>query len=75
MDHLSLSSHPYGEIKAGVEFASRALATRFSAGPLHGDQAATEERLLVEYLGEAGAGFAFGIRQVVSGAHKVTSSI
>jgi hypothetical protein len=41
MDHLSLLSHPEGEIKAGMEFASRALATRLSTLPMHEDQAAT----------------------------------
>ena len=41
MDHLSFLAHPDGEIKARVKFASGAPATRFSAGPLHGDQTAT----------------------------------
>jgi hypothetical protein len=70
MDHLSLSSHPQGKIKTRVKFASAALAARLATGPLHGDQAATEERLLVKDLGQAGPSPPFWIWQVASGAHR-----
>jgi hypothetical protein len=70
MDHLSLLSHPDGEIKARVELASGALATRFSASPLHGDQTATQERLVVKDLHQTRSCFSFEIRQVVSVSQK-----
>jgi hypothetical protein len=47
MDHLSFSSYPEGQIKAWMKLAPGALAARLSAGPLHGDEAATEEKLFV----------------------------
>jgi len=70
MDHLSFSSHPQGEVKAGVKLASGTLAARLSTGPLHGDQAATEERRLMDNLGEAGSGSAFRIGEVCSASHQ-----
>jgi hypothetical protein len=51
MDHLSLPSHPQGKVKTRMKLASGALAARLAAAPLHADQAATEERLLVKDLG------------------------
>jgi hypothetical protein len=72
MDHLSLLSHPEGEIKAGMEFASRALATRLSTLPMHRDQTATQERLFMKDLGETGTCFSFGIRQGVSVVQEIT---
>lgn len=53
MDHLSLPTHPQSKIKTWVKLASGALAARLTAGALHGDQAATEERLFVKDLGES----------------------
>jgi hypothetical protein len=70
MDHLSFPPHPQGEIKAGVELASCTLAARLSTGPLHGDQAATEERVFMNDLSQAGAGTAFRIGQVSSALHR-----
>jgi hypothetical protein len=52
MDHLSLPSHPEGKVKTRVKLASGALAARLAAGPPHGDQTATEERLFVKDLGQ-----------------------
>jgi len=63
MEHLSLPTHPQGKVKPWVKFASGALAARLAAGPLHGDQAATEERLFVKELGESGPGPSFWIWQ------------
>jgi len=54
MDHLSLPSHPEGEIKTWMKLASGAFAAGLAAGSLHRDQTATEERLLVKNLGESG---------------------
>jgi len=59
MDHLSLFSHPEGQIKPGVEFPSAAFASGLATDPGHGDQRADEQGPLVEELGEAGAGLAF----------------
>jgi len=70
MDHLSLPSHPQGKIKTWVEFASGAFAARLTAAPLHGDEAATEEGLLVKDLGESGTGSSFWIGQMASGTHR-----
>ena len=53
MDHLSLLSHSDGEIEAGVKLASGALASQFPTGPLHSDQTAAKERLLMKDLGQA----------------------
>jgi hypothetical protein len=54
MDHLSLFSHPEGQIKARMKLAPGALAARLSTGALHGDEAAAEERLIMKDLGQAG---------------------
>jgi hypothetical protein len=70
MDHLSFPPHPQGEIKAWVKLASGTLAAGLSTGPLHGDQTATEERMFVNDLREAGAGSAFRIGQVTSASHE-----
>jgi len=70
MDHLSLPTHPQGKIKTWVEFASGAFTARFTADPLHGDEAATEEGLLVKDLGESGTGSSFWIREMASGTHR-----
>jgi hypothetical protein len=51
MDHLSLPSHPEGEIKTRMKLASGALAAGLSTGSLHADQAAAEEGLIVKDLG------------------------
>jgi hypothetical protein len=70
MDHLSLFSYPEGQVKARMKLASGALAARLSTGALHRDEAAAEEGLIVEDLGEAGAGAAFRIGQMASGTHR-----
>ena len=62
MDHLSLPFHPQGKIETWVELASGAFTARLTAGPLHGDEAATEEGLLVKDLGESGTSSPFWIR-------------
>lgn len=69
MDHLSLFSDSQGEIKAGMELASGALAAGLSAGSLHRDETAQDKGLLVKDLGEAGASPPFRIGQVASRAH------
>jgi hypothetical protein len=69
MDHLSLLSHPQGQIKAGMELTSGALAAGLSAGSLHRDEAAQDKGLFVKDLGEAGASPPFRIGQVASRAH------
>jgi hypothetical protein len=51
MDHLALLSHPEGQIKARMKLAPGAFATGLSTGPLHGDEAAAEKRLIVKDLG------------------------
>jgi hypothetical protein len=61
MDHLSLPSHSEGKVKTWVKLTSGALAARLATGPLHGDQAATEEMLLVKDLGESGSSPSFWI--------------
>ena len=61
MDHLSLLSHPQGQIKAGMELTSGALAAGLSAGSLHRDEAAQDKGLFVKDLGEAGASPPFRI--------------
>jgi hypothetical protein len=70
MDHLSLSAHPQGHVKAGMKFAPGALAARFSAGSLHRDQAAKDKGVFVKDLGETGASSPFRIGQMVSWAHR-----
>jgi hypothetical protein len=70
MDHLSLLSHPQGKVKTWMKFAPGALATGLAAGPLHRDQAATEERLLVKDLGQTGSSPAFWIPQLAAGTHE-----
>jgi hypothetical protein len=70
MDHLSLLSDPQGQIKAGMKLASGALAAGFSTGALHGDEAATEEGLIVKDLGETGPGPTFRVGQMASRTHK-----
>jgi hypothetical protein len=70
MDHLSFFPHPQGEIEAGVKFPSGTLAAGLSTGPVHVDQAATEQRMFMNNLGEAGSGSAFWIGQVSSATHK-----
>ena len=54
MDHLSLPTYPEGKVKTSVKLASGALAASLATGPLHGDDAAAEEGLLVKDLGQAG---------------------
>jgi hypothetical protein len=70
MDHLSFSPHPQGEIKARVKFALGTLAAGLSTSPLHANEAATQERVFVNNLGQAGAGSAFRIGQMRSGSHE-----
>jgi hypothetical protein len=70
MDHLSLFSHPQGQIKARMKFTPGALAARFSTRPLHGDEAAAEEGLIVKDLGKAGSSPTFRIGQMTSRAHE-----
>jgi hypothetical protein len=70
MDHLSFFSHPEGQIKAGMKFASGALAAGFPTSPPHGDQAAAEEGLIVKDLGETGSSPTFRIGQMASRAHE-----
>jgi hypothetical protein len=62
MDHLSLSAHPEGQVKAGMKLAPGALAAGLSAGSLHRDEAAEDKGLFVKDLGEAGASPPFWIR-------------
>jgi len=73
MDHLALSCHPKGHIEAGVKFSSGAFAAELSTGAIHGDETAAQEWVFMNDLGESGAGFAFWIGQVVTGAHGGTS--
>jgi hypothetical protein len=61
MDHLSLTTDSEGKVKAWMKFASGTLAAGLTTGPLHGDQAATEEVLFVEDLGEPRPGPSFWI--------------
>jgi hypothetical protein len=61
MDHLSLPTHPEGKIKPWVKLASGALAARLTAGALHGDEAATEEGLVMKNLGKPGPSPSFRI--------------
>jgi hypothetical protein len=70
VDHLSFPPHPQGEVKAGVKLASCALAAGLPTGPLHGDQAATKERVFVNKLSKAGTGTAFRIGEVSSASHE-----
>jgi len=70
MDHLSLFSDSQGQIKAGMELASGALAAGLSAGSLHRDEAAQDQGLFVKDLGEAGASPPFRNGQVASRAHE-----
>jgi hypothetical protein len=72
MDHLSLFSHPEGQIKARMKLAPGALAAGLPTGALHGDEAAAEEGLLVKDLGEAGPSPTFRIGQVASRAHEAS---
>jgi hypothetical protein len=69
MDHLSLSGHPESQVKAEMKLAPGALAARFSAGPLHRDEATEDKGLFVKDLGEAGASPPLRIGQVVSRTH------
>jgi hypothetical protein len=69
MDHLSLGSHPEGQIKPGVEFSSAAFASGLATDSGHGDQRADEERLLVKELSQAGADLAFLGGKVATVAH------
>jgi hypothetical protein len=69
MDHLSLFSDSQGQIKAGMELASGALAAGLSAGSLHRDEAAQDKGLFVKDLSEARASPPFRIGQVASRAH------
>jgi hypothetical protein len=70
MDHLSLFSHPEGQIKARMKLAPGALAAGLPTGPLHGNQAAAEEGLFMKDLGETGSSPTFRIGQVASRAHE-----
>jgi hypothetical protein len=70
MDHLPFLSHPEGQIKAGMKLASDALAAWLPTGALHGDEAATEEGLIVKDLGETGPGPTFRVGQMTSRTHK-----
>jgi hypothetical protein len=70
MDHLSLFSHPEGQIKAGMKLASGALAAGLPTGALHRDEAAAEEGLFVKDLGETGPSPTFRVGQVASRAHE-----
>jgi hypothetical protein len=72
MDHLSLSSHPEGQIKTRMKFTPGALAAGLPAGALHGDQATAEEGLFVKDLGETGSSPTFPIGQVASRAHEAS---
>lgn len=69
IDHLSLFSDSQGQIKAGMELASGALAAGLSAGSLHRDETAQDKGLFVKDLGEAGASPPFRVGQVASRAH------
>ena len=53
MDHLSLSAHPDGQVKGRMKLALGALATRFSAGSFHRNEAAEDQGLIVKDLGQA----------------------
>jgi hypothetical protein len=69
-DHLSLFSYSEGQIKARMKLAPGALAAGLPTGPLHGDEAAAEERLFVKDLGETGSSPTFRIWQMASRAHE-----
>ena len=62
MDHLSLSAHPDGQVKARMKLALGAFAARFSAGSFHRNEAAEDQGLIVKDLGQAGASPSFGVR-------------
>jgi hypothetical protein len=70
MDHLSLPTHPEGKVKPRVKLASGAFAAGLATGAMHGDEAATEERLLVKELGQSGPSPSFWIWQVASRTHR-----
>jgi hypothetical protein len=53
MDHLSLFSDSQSNIKTRMKLPPGTLAAGFPAGPLHRDEAAAEEGLLVKDLGES----------------------
>jgi hypothetical protein len=72
MDHLSLFSYPQGQIKAGMKLASGALAAGLPTTPLHSDEAAAEQGLLVKDLGETGSSPTFRIGQVASRTHEAS---
>lgn len=70
MDHLSLPFDPEGQVEAWMELTAGTLAAGLSAGPLHGNQTATEEGLFVKDLGETGTSPSFGIGELASGTHR-----
>jgi hypothetical protein len=55
-----------------MKLAPGALAAGLPTGPLHGDEAAAEERLFVKDLGETGSNPTFPIWQVASRAHEAS---
>jgi hypothetical protein len=70
MDHLSLSGHPEGQVKAGMKLAPGAPASGFSAGPLHRDEAAEDKGLSVKNLGETGTSPPLQVGEMASGWHE-----
>ena len=70
MDHLSFFSYPEGQVKARMKLAPGALTAGLPTGPLHGDEAAADEGLLVKDLGETGSSPTFRIGQVASRTHE-----
>jgi hypothetical protein len=52
-----------------MKFSLGAFTSRLAADPGHGDQRADEEGLLVEQLGQAGAGLALLGRKVSTVTH------
>jgi hypothetical protein len=53
-----------------MKLASGALAAGFPTSPLHGDEAAAEERLSMKDLGETGSSPTFRIGKMASRTHK-----
>jgi len=53
-----------------MKFSLGAFTSGFAADPRHGDQRADEQGLLVEELGQAGAGLAFLGWKVAAVTHK-----
>jgi hypothetical protein len=69
MNHLALFSNPHRKIQAGMKVSLSAFTSGLATDPGHRDQRADEEGLLVEQLGQAGAGLALLRGKVSTVAH------